>query len=31
MRIQPIGSVFGEDINTLEVNGGLVFRFGKFK
>ena len=30
VKIVPIATLFDEDINTLEVNGGVLFRFGKF-
>jgi hypothetical protein len=30
-KMVPIASIFDENINTLEVNGGLIFRFAKFK
>ena len=30
-KLVPIASIFDENINTLEVNAGLVFRFGKFQ
>jgi hypothetical protein len=30
-KLVPIASIFDENINTLEVNGGLVFRLGKVK
>ena len=30
-KMVPIASIFDENINTLEVNGNLTFRFGKFK
>lgn len=30
LRLVPIGKVLGEDYNSIELNGGLVFRFGSF-
>jgi len=30
-KIVPIASIFDEDLNTLEVNAALSFRFGQFK
>jgi hypothetical protein len=30
-KIVPIASIFDENINTLEVNAALVFRFGRFE
>lgn len=31
VKIAPIGTIFEENLNSLEVNVGLVFRFGKMK